>query len=65
MSPYSSKSGWIFSVNSRISRPIPTRGDSGRLAGLFGLKDGEVETLYDDFKLEISPKQIIAVTGPS
>ncbi len=59
------KSKWTFRVNAKIYRVIPTDGDAGRVAAMFGLQDDLLETLYDDFELNVSPGQIVAVIGPS
>ena len=49
----------------RIRRPRPATTDARRLAGIFGLEGGLVETLYDNFELTLAAGKIIAVVGPS
>jgi len=56
---------WSVCVNSKIRRPIPRCPDAERVAAMFGLCDEEIETLYEQFPLEIAPGEIVAVTGPS
>ena len=56
---------WIVRVNAEITRPIAADADVGRVAAMFGLGDGQTETLYRDFPVEVAPGEIVAVTGPS
>jgi len=56
---------WALRVSAKIRRPVPGDGDAGRVAGMFGLRQGLTETLYADTEIRISPGQIIAVVGPS
>jgi len=69
-----SKPQWSVRVNVKIRRLVPqhlrstrTRGaaDAGRVAAMFGLREGHCEVLYEDYLLEISSGQIVAVVGPS
>ncbi len=59
------KPKWTARVNAEISRAIPSDGDSGRVAAMFGLQGGFTETLYEAFEVEIAAGQIVAVLGPS
>jgi len=65
MCPDESKTGWTFRVNAKVARRIGAGRDAGRVAAMFGLTDGLVECLYDDFEVAVAPGQIIAVVGPS
>lgn len=56
---------WCIRVNAKVHRPIPPTPDAGQVAAMFGLSDGETETLYDEFALELEPGRIVAVIGPS
>jgi len=59
------KPQWTLCLNARIRRPVPGQPDAGRIAGMFGLREGLTETLYSGLEVKISPGQIIAVVGPS
>ncbi len=56
---------WSVPVNAKINRPVPSSADAGRVAAMFGLRDGQTETLYDGFEVSLEPGQIVAVVGPS
>ncbi len=65
MSRHICKPHWRVVVNSKIDCPIPRRHHARAVAAMFGLAGGHVEELYDDFILEMSPGEIVAVVGPS
>jgi ABC-type lipoprotein export system ATPase subunit/GNAT superfamily N-acetyltransferase len=65
VSPDDADSTWRFRIDLVFARRLHLHADAGRLAAMFGLRDGEVETLYDGFELAMRPGQIVAVVGPS
>ncbi len=65
MASDSLKQKWSLRVNAKIEHPIPTDVDAGRVAAMFGLREGLTETLYDNFELEVQTHQIVAIAGPS
>lgn len=56
---------WSADINVVVRRPIPAIPDAARTAEIFGLRDGLIETLYDNFRLTIRTGEIVAVIGPS
>ena len=54
-----------LNICARIRRLRPRTAHARRLASIFGLEGGLVETLYDDFELTPASGKIIAVVGPS
>lgn len=65
MCPDSASNEWTFRVNAKVAQKIGADRDAGKVAAMFGLADGLVECLYDDFEVNIAPGQIVAVVGPS
>ena len=65
MSSRAVKPEWTVRVNARIDRSIPPDRDAGRVAAMFGVRDGFTETLYREDRLEITPGEIVAIVGPS
>jgi len=65
MNALDSSAHWSVRVNREISRAGGDTGDASRVAKLFGLGESNVETLYDDFEIAISPGEIVAAVGPS
>jgi GNAT superfamily N-acetyltransferase len=59
------KGAWSFRVNLKTRRAAPRTPDGGRVAAMFGLREGQWQRLYEDFPLRIAPGQIVAVVGPS
>jgi ABC-type ATPase with predicted acetyltransferase domain len=61
---------WSVRVNREIVRGgglarSNGAGAASRIARLFGLGEAYRETVYDDFELNVSPGEIVAVVGPS
>ena len=56
---------WSVVVNSSITHPVPGDGDGMEVANMFGLTESTCEILYDNFHVEIAPRQIVTVIGPS
>jgi ABC-type nitrate/sulfonate/bicarbonate transport system ATPase subunit/GNAT superfamily N-acetyltransferase len=61
----STRNDWALCVNAEIRRAIPATPAAGRVAAMFGLDEGEVDTLYDALRFELRSGQIAAVVGPS
>lgn len=56
---------WFFTVNAKVRHEVPASGEAALVAGKFGLSSGLTQDLYADFRLALSPGQILAVVGPS
>ncbi len=56
---------WDIPISVKITRSPVDDPDASVISGMFGLSDRCIETLYDDFRLSISPGEIISLVGPS
>jgi ABC-type ATPase with predicted acetyltransferase domain len=66
---------WRAEIDAEISLRIPVLGSAGEIARMFGLCGGHFlpgtranlrkEILYEKFRVDISPGEIVAVVGPS
>jgi len=59
------KKHWSVVINSSITHRIPSEGDGMEIANMFGLTESSSEILYENFRVDIEPGQIVAVIGPS
>ena len=65
MSKHPRKPQLSVCVNSKIRRPAPISSEVRGIAKMFGISGAVTETLYNNFKLQLHPGEIIAVVGPS
>ena len=68
MSSVASNPKWRPTVNAKITRDIGADPCAAKVAVMFfddGLTRARTETLYEQFALDISPGEIVAVIGPS